>query len=143
MLGTLAEISELARPQPGLLQVRCTGSHRFRLNSSVLQPHGLWTGAAELLPDDLPMPVPADLAHLCSGLQQLMAQFEGQAGDSAGALPVAAPYRWDDCGWLANRWCELLPVDVVQKQQLLALDSPLLRLELVADLLERLAPGAA
>ena len=38
-------------------------------------------------------------------------------------------------GWVANRWCELLPFSNPQKQALLALDNPLIRLELVQDML--------
>jgi Lon protease-like protein len=44
----------------------------------------------------------------------------------------------DDCGWLANRWCDLLPLPVAQKARLLELDNPLLRLELIQDALEDL-----
>jgi Lon protease-like protein len=65
-----------------------------------------------------------------------------QAQGDAQNFPVQAPYRWDDCGWLANRWSELLPVSSQLKQQFLTLDNPLLRLELVADLLEHLKIGA-
>jgi uncharacterized protein len=43
-----------------------------------------------------------------------------------------------DCSWLANRWCQLLPLPVEMKQRLLELDSPLIRLELVSDLLDKL-----
>ena len=50
-------------------------------------------------------------------------------------MPMIPPYRLDDCGWVANRWCELLPMPLDQKQRMMALDSPLLRLELVSDLL--------
>jgi Lon protease-like protein len=42
-----------------------------------------------------------------------------------------------DCSWVANRWCELLPVPQELKQQLMQLDNPLVRLELVADVLDR------
>ena len=52
-------------------------------------------------------------------------------------MPFQPPYRWDDCGWLANRWCELLPLGAEQKQRLLELENPLLRLELVADVLDQ------
>ena len=47
------------------------------------------------------------------------------------------PYQFDDCAWVANRWSELLPMPARQKQQLMALDNPLLRLELVNDILDR------
>ena len=53
-------------------------------------------------------------------------------------LPLRPPYRWDDSGWVANRWAELLPTPPELKQRLMALDNPLLRLELVSDLLDRL-----
>ena len=41
-----------------------------------------------------------------------------------------------DCGWVANRWCELIPMQPAQRQRLLVLENPLIRLELVQDLLE-------
>ena len=50
-------------------------------------------------------------------------------------MPLLQPYRWDDCGWLANRWCEMLPLQPELKHRFMALDSPVLRLELVADTL--------
>jgi Lon protease-like protein len=43
----------------------------------------------------------------------------------------------DDCGWVANRWCELLPMPLEVKHRLMSLDNPLVRLELVSDLLVR------
>ena len=45
--------------------------------------------------------------------------------------------RFDDCGWLSNRWCEILPLPLELKQRLMQLDNPLVRLELVGDVLER------
>jgi Lon protease-like protein len=59
------------------------------------------------------------------------------------ALPIQAPLKWDDCAWVANRWCELLPIGQQLKQQFLALDNPLLRLELVGDVLARMNIGDA
>jgi Lon protease-like protein len=51
-------------------------------------------------------------------------------------MPIAKPYLFDDCGWVANRWCELIPMQPAQRHRLLTLDNPLIRLELVHDLLE-------
>ena len=82
------------------------------------------------------MPVPDDLAFAREALVALLRELEG--GADAGELPVRPPYRWDDCGWLANRWCELLPIDTTSKHRFMAIDSPLLRLELVADTLRQL-----
>ena len=135
-IGTLARIDELQRPRPGLLLVRCTGTRRFRVLGSARQAYGLWVGDAEPIADDARVPVPGDLAFAREALQALLRQLE--QGAEAAQLPLRPPYRWDDCGWLANRWCELLPLETTLKQRLMSVDSPLLRLELVTDELRRL-----
>ena len=60
-----------------------------------------------------------------------------QKTDAPGQMPLQGPWRLDDCGWVANRWCELLPLPVALKQRLMELDNPLVRLELVGDVLAR------
>ncbi len=52
-------------------------------------------------------------------------------------MPIQPPYQLEDCAWVANRWCELLPMALELKHRMMALDNPLVRLELVSDLLER------
>ena len=139
-VGTMAHITAFERPQPGLMLIRCRGGRRFRLLASEQMKHGLWTGEAEYLDDDPPVPVPEDLTHVRLGLQRLLQHMQAQArpGDE---LPIQLPLNWDDCGWLANRWCDILPVSPQLKQQFLAVDSPLVRLELIGDLLARLQIG--
>ncbi len=135
-LGTLATITRLERPQPGLMMVRCTATQRFQVHSSRQLPHGLWVADVTLLPADPEVPVPEDLAHTRTALQQLLLAIERQL--EGADMPLQAPHRWDDCGWLANRWCELLPLGPEVKQRFMSLDSPLLRLELVADALDQM-----
>ncbi|MCZ8252701.1 MAG: LON peptidase substrate-binding domain-containing protein [Hylemonella sp.] len=139
-IGTLAHIEAYERPQPGLMLIRCRGGRRFRLLRSEQMKHGLWTGEAEYLADDPVVPVPQDLVPVRVGLQRLLQHMQAQAqpGDE---LPIQAPLQWDDCGWVAHRWCDILPVSPQLKQQFLAVDNPLIRLELVGDLLARLKIG--
>ena len=137
MVGTLAGIVSLERPQQGLIMVRCVGGRRFSLRAREQLRHGLWMGEADLLDDDLAVPVPHDLLHVAQALQQLVHNLEKRPS-GLHDMALQTPYRWDDCGWLANRWCELLPISSEIKQRCMSLDNPLLRLELVADLLERL-----
>lgn len=139
-VGTLAVIESVTRPQPGLMNIRCRGTERFRLHSSELLRHGLWTGSAERLDADPVVPVPGDLQHCSTALQQLLEQLQADPADAA--LLPPAPHRWQDCDWVANRWCELLPLGMAERQRLMALDNPLVRLELVADRLDRLTPNA-
>lgn len=139
-MGTLATIHALASPQPGLLQIECTGAQRFRLHASTLQKNGLWTGEVEAVANDVALPIPDDLQHTATALRRLVETLEERRrvqGDDDVRLPLAAPYRFDDCGWVANRWSELLPMQPALKQRLMELDSPLLRLELVSDFLAR------
>jgi len=141
-IGTLAHIEAYERPQPGLMLIRCRGGRRFRLLRSEQMKHGLWTGEAEYLADDPVVPVPQDLVSVRVGLQRLLQHMQAQAqpGDE---LPIQPPLQWDDCGWVAHRWCDILPVSPQLKQQFLAVDNPLIRLELVGDLLARLKIGSA
>jgi Lon protease-like protein len=137
-IGTLARIDELQRPQPGLLMIRCTGTRRFRVQRRERLRHGLWTGDVELIEDDPEVAVPDDLQPVSEALRQLVARLEQPAPGTSGEMPLQPPYRWDDCGWLANRWCELLPLPPEVKHRFMALDNPLVRLELVADALAQM-----
>lgn len=139
-IGTLATIREFEAPQAGLMQIECIGTHRFRIQSSELQKYGLWTADVEAVADDMALEVPDDLKHTAEALRRLVATLEERQrkeGAEDVRLPLSEPYRFDDCGWVANRWCELLPVQAELKQRLMELDSPLMRLELVGDLLVR------
>jgi Lon protease-like protein len=140
-IGTLARITKFERPQPGLMMIACVGLQRFRVTRSEQLKHGLWVADVELLADDADVSVPDDLNYTREALQAVARDIEQrieQTGADVFAAPLLKPYRWDDCSWLANRWCELLPLEPEAKQRLMSLDSPVLRLELVADALGRL-----
>jgi Lon protease-like protein len=132
--GTLARIVEWSAPHTGLLHVRCIGGTRFRLRSSTLLRHGLWMAEVEALPPDQALPVPPEQRNVADALGKFIHSLQVQ-GIPAGEMPLAAPFRLADCGWVANRWCELLPLGVEEKLRLLCQDSPVLRLELIADVL--------
>jgi Lon protease-like protein len=135
-VGTLATISECESPRPGLMMVRVTGTQRFRITSRDQLKHGLWIADVERLPDDRAVAVPDDLQVASTALRQLIHSLELKAGGKE-QLPLQEPWRLDDCGWVANRWCELLPLALPLKQRLMELDNPLVRLELVSDVLEK------
>lgn len=140
-IGTLARITKFERPQPGLMMIACVGLQRFRVTRSERLKHGLWVADVELLADDAEVPVPDDLNDTRELLQAVVRDIElsiEQSGADAFAAPLLEPCHWNDCGWLANRWCELLPLEPEMKQRLMSLDSPVLRLELVADALGQL-----
>ncbi len=135
-VGTLATITSLSRPQPGLIVVQCLGTQRIRIARPEKLKHGLWVADAELLAPDTKVTIPADLQAAATGLETIIHKLQAQ-GVATDDMPFATPYALDDCGWVANRWCELLQWPPAIKQQLMALDNPLLRLELVRELLDQ------
>lgn len=135
-IGTLATISALSVPQPGLMVISCVGAQRFDISRREQLRHGLWIADVTRLEDDQSVKIPEDLQHTANALGKLLKSLQAR-GVPAEKMPLLAPYRLADCGWVANRWCELLPIQVELKQRLMQLDNPLLRLELVSDILER------
>ena len=135
-VGTLAVIEQLASPQPGLITLVCKGTERFRITQRNHLVHGLWIASVSQLDRDLSIPIPEDLKKTATALTQVLHTLHARdALNPAAKLPT--PEQLDDCGWVANRWCELLPVPKELKQRLMELDNPLVRLELVGDVLER------
>lgn len=135
-IGTLATLTEFSVPQPGLMVIRCKGMQRFQITDREKLKHGLWIANVTRIDDDMVVPVPSDLQPSANALHQLIKSLQLR-GLAEGDMPLSAPYQFDDCGWVANRWCEFLPLPLELKQRLMALDNPLVRLELVSDILER------
>ena len=131
-VGTLATISDFSSPLAGLMVIQCTGMQRFLIQHHEQLKHGLWVADVNLLANDLPVEIPADLKGVATALANFMSNLTANDVPPE-QMPIQPPYRLDDCGWVANRWCELLPIAQADKQRLMALDSPLLRLELVSD----------
>ena len=142
-VGTLATVAEISAPRPGLLMIQAHGGSRFQLQSSHQLKHGLWVGQTQPLADDPAVPVPDDLQGHAQSLARLLETLSAHAADARTRMPVRAPWQLEDCAWVANRWSELLPLPLETKQQLMALDNPVLRLELVGDLLAPAASGRA
>ncbi|WP_146871217.1 LON peptidase substrate-binding domain-containing protein [Acidovorax delafieldii] len=135
-IGTLAIIEQLETPQPGLVTLLCRGSQRFRITQRHHLQHGLWIADVDHVEQDLTVPVPDDLKKASTALAQVLHTLQVRDPDMPHLItPTAA--QLNDCGWVANRWCELLPVPLELKQRLMELDNPLVRLELVGDVLER------
>lgn len=134
-VGTCAKIVAHSAPQPGLLRIDCVGGKRFTILSCKQQKLGLWVAQVKLMEADHVIPVPQELMDTVTAMRHVIATLASQATD-ANSLPIAKPYLFDDSGWVANRWCELIPMQPVQRHRLLVLENPLIRLELVQDLLE-------
>jgi Lon protease-like protein len=134
-IGTTAKIVSHFVPQPGLIRIDCVGGQRFSIVNTQQETSGLWVAQVQPIAADLAIPVPDELLDAVTALRHVITTLANQATESS-YMPIAKPYLFDDCGWVANRWCELIPMQPEQRYRLLTLDNPLIRLELVQDLLE-------
>jgi len=129
-IGVMAELLEVDSAQPGILHLRCRGTRRFRIEGTRQQADGLWIGTIEMLPEDESVP-PAETMHeTVRGLANAIASLKGK-----GVEPFEEPYRFDSAGWVANRWCEILPIPLAAKQKLMELPDARVRLGLVDEFL--------
>ena len=129
-VGVLTQLLDVDAEQPGILRVRCVGGQRVELLRPRQRDDGLWLARPKPCASDAAVRVPAALQGCARALAQAIASLAQQDQH-----PFATPHRLDDAGWVANRWCELLPISLAAKQRLMVLDEPLLRLKLVNDYL--------
>ena len=128
--ATLAWLDEVDAEQPGILQIRCIGSTRVRLSRTWQQGDGLWRAEGEpVLEDESRAPSDA-LLPTVQALTDAIASMRDQ-----GVEPFTLPHALGDAGWVANRWCEILPISLAAKQRLMELEDPMMRLQLVDEFL--------
>ncbi|HEY6823599.1 MAG TPA: LON peptidase substrate-binding domain-containing protein [Steroidobacteraceae bacterium] len=132
--GTSARVVDFDTLPDGLLAIDCLGEQGFRVLKRWQQPDGLNIGEVEYLPEDVPCALPAELVHLGELLRELLPQL--------GERYAHVVTRYEDAGWVANRWAEVLPLTAAEKQQLLELADPLARLAQVAAWSTRQPPTA-
>jgi Lon protease-like protein len=132
--GTMARIIDWTAPLPGLLQISCIGTTRFQIKSAEQLKHGLWMAEVDEVAEDMVVPIPSEQQDVANALGALIRSLQKKQISTAN-MSLAPPYRLDEAGWVANRWCELLRLDLEEKQRLLLQENPVLRLELVQDVL--------
>ena len=128
--GVLARLEEVDAEQAGILRVKCVGTQRFEVEHTHQQADGLWLADAHMLDDEHPVAPTEALVPTVRALANAIATLRGQ-----GTEPFLSPYKFDDAGWVANRWCEILPISLTAKQKLMELDDPMMRLTLVDEYL--------
>ena len=133
-IGTLAHISEWDMPEFGVLLLSTLGGERFRIVERRTLPSQLVEARIERLPPDADVDG-GDALKLCSNvlrvvIDDLLERAREEAGERF-ISPFAEPHRLDNAGWVANRWAEMLPIELQAKQALLELDDPAERLRRV------------
>lgn len=129
-LGCEALIRDFQQRPNGLLGIRVEGGRRLRVGEVSVQADQLTLAEVGWLDEAEDAPLLAEHADLAALLSAL-AEHPLVAGLSMGGV-VAGQQA------LANQLAYLLPFSIEQKLQLLQLDAPLQRLELIQHLLDRM-----
>lgn len=131
-VGVRAELidADADTERPGVVHVRCRGTDRFEVLSCTTQADGLRLAEVNPLPADEATPPTGEFLDTVRALANAIASLKAQ-----GTQPFLPPYQFDEAGWVANRWCELLPIPLTAKQRLMELSDPMIRLKLVDEFL--------
>ncbi|MFY7857903.1 MAG: LON peptidase substrate-binding domain-containing protein [Rubrivivax sp.] len=125
-VGVAAIVTDLTAAGAGW-RARCVGQRRFRILAKPPKgDDGVRVAAVQYLDDDVHVaPQPAQFP-VVQALAKALATLRER-----GQNTVVEPLRWDDAGWVANRWCELLPIPLEARQRLMELTDPNSRLAIV------------
>ena len=127
-IGTLARIVDWYQGSDGLLGVTARGERRFRVLSSHREPDGLNVADIEILPEESEVPLPEKYRPMATILSGVL--------DDLGRLYEDLDRRLDDAGWVTNRFVEILPIELAEKQLCLEQSNPVERLRLVQEVLK-------
>ena len=133
-VGTMVSIDKADVTTVGLMMIVCIGQQRVKVESFTQQPDGLIIGEVRDIPNDMFTPIPEDLILAQRVLKQLLKNLADQ-DSTLRNMPVVEPYEFDNATWVSNRWVELLDLPMLQKHRLMQMASPILRLELICDIL--------
>jgi Lon protease-like protein len=129
-VGTLARIVDFYTLPDGLLGITAAGGERFHVERTRMRHDGLLRGDVEYLPSEPLLPVPAEYGLLATLLERI--------AEKAGGDYERAPHaNFDNASWVGFRLAELLPLENIERQQLLITNDPIARLRLLTEYLQR------
>jgi uncharacterized protein len=133
-VGCLARIVDWDMQTLGVMMLRTQGGERFCiLETRVLADQRL-EARIKMIAADHAIPI-SDMHVLCAKtlkivMDDIAARGQSEQGD-AFISPFSQPMQLENAGWVANRWCEILPIPLKARQKLLELDDVQSRLSIV------------
>lgn len=125
-IGTEAAIVDFAMTGDGLLAITVEGRRRFRIERTRVQDDGLVVGVVEWLQESADQAVREEHALLSVLLSRVLDKA-GVDHEGVGKGDLA------DAAWVAWRLAEWLPIDALERQQLLEMDDPHARLQALVE----------
>ena len=126
--GTEALIEDFGTGDDGLLTLRVRGARRFHARQLRVRDNGLQVAEVEWADPDPVEPLRPEHGLLATLLRGALEQVGGEHADALDA-------RIDDAAWVGWRLVEMLPLQDIQRQQLLQVDDPHERLDRLLSLL--------
>ena len=139
-VGCIAHIEQWDMADLGVLLLRTRGGARLRILETRLLPAQRLEARIELLAADAAIAFSGRHMQCAAALKIVIDEVHAKApaGQSqAEHSPFAQPVRLDDAAWVANRWCEILPIPLKARQKLLELDDAQHRREIVHQYLQQ------
>lgn len=139
-IGCLARITDWDMQETGVMALRTQGNQRFRIRQTrVLKDQRLEACVDMIAPDE--DAAISDMHVECAKALKIVIDdinFKGHAIQGETFItPFSQPIRLDSTAWVANRWCEVLPISLKARQKLLELESAQNRLSIVHQYLQQ------
>ncbi|MDB5727961.1 MAG: ATP-dependent protease La domain protein [Noviherbaspirillum sp.] len=133
-VGCLAHISACEFPSPEIMMLRTVGGQRFRISETRMLADRRLEACTELIAADAEIAPSEAHLHCAKALKIVIDDINArERADDGGRLGsrFPRPMRLQSAAWVANRWCELLPIPLQARQKLLELQSAESRLSIV------------
>jgi Lon protease-like protein len=125
-VGCTARIADFHTLKDGFLGISCVGVRKFRASRVWREPDGLNMAEVSWLPEEPALPLPAEFSPLADMVREALAEL----GEHYEHVEKA----FDDSSWVGSRLTELLPMPQNDKQALLELEDPVMRLKLLREM---------
>lgn len=139
-VGCLAHIGQWDMQEQGILLLYIRGGERFRIQQTRVLPDQRLEAQVQTIALEAKAPVSDAHLHCATALKSVIDEIEAKGKSEHGdafVSPFTRPIQLDDAAWVANRWCEILPIPLKARQKLLELDNGQMRLEIVHQYLQQ------
>lgn len=137
-VGCLAHITDWDAPQLGVLLLRTQGGARFRILET--RSSGQHLEARVEMLETIPSVLAKQHLSCADTLKLVIHDISAKGHAEQGAdfeNPFPATLQFNDAGWVANRWSEILPIPLKVRQKLLELGDPQSRLTIIHQYLQQ------
>lgn len=139
-VGCLANIMQWDMQDLGVLLLRTQGGERFRIIETRVLDDQRLEARIEMIAADVAVAV-SDMHVSCAKalkfvIDDINVKGRAEQGETF-VSPFAHPAQLDNTAWVANRWCEILPIPLKARQKLLELENAQSRLAIVHQYLQQ------